>query len=83
MFQLRNMTKSKVKVYYIMTWQFNSYLFQFYILSLEAYPGESFDKEFNLNESETFRNLFPNHSEPIRKTFWISYHENRSKIHPS
>ena len=29
-------------------------------------PGESFGEEFNLNEFERFRNLFPNHSKWFR-----------------
>ena len=32
-------------------------------------PGESFGMEFNPSESEPFQNLFPNHSEPIQKSF--------------
>ena len=37
----------------------------------------------NQSYSEPFQNLFPNHSEPIRKTFLISFDGNRLKINPT
>ena len=39
------------------------------------YPGAIFELEFNSSELELFWTLFPNRSEQIRKTFWISFDE--------
>ena len=41
---------------------------------MKSSPDESFEKEFNPNKSELFRNLFPNHSKSFRtnpKNFYL------------
>ena len=42
--------------------------------------GESFEKEFNPSYSEICFQIIRNQFEPIRKSFCISYDENRSKL---
>ena len=46
-------------------------------------PGENFGLEFSPSESELIRTFPKSFSEPIRKTFSISFAKKYSKINPS
>ena len=45
--------------------------------------GKGFGLEFNLNETESIRAILEFVSESFRKTFLVSFDENRLKIYPA
>ena len=62
----------RLKLCQVLNLEFKKTLFEISLLILVCKyrnPDESFKKEFNPSTSEIFRNLYANHSEPIRKLF--------------